>query len=260
MKRFRYFTNAAVAILAVMFASAASAAELPSPSYLPNYHGKSVTTPVAWGASDNVVFMGIGGTTPAPYTDKADGAAVFGFGVGDPQKNVGLQVAFVSVDISEWKEYSLGLHLSREIGKAMGIGIGVESIMLTDGGDATESYYVVYSQGIQSDTFVNPKTGKSKLHYSVGVGTNRFGEKSPMDVASGKGKYGTYVFTNVAYEVADSFNLVADWNGLNLNAGIAKTVIFSGIPIVTIIGVADLTENSGDGPRMVFALGTGYKL
>ncbi|TCD47527.1 hypothetical protein E0L29_08185 [Chlorobium sp. N1] len=202
----------------------------------------------------------MGGTTPSPYIGTNDGAAVFGFGVGNPEKNVGIQVALVSVDISEWKEYSAGLHLSREIGKGKGIGVGVESIMLTDGGDATESYYVVYSQVVQAEPFINRQTGKSKFHFSVGAGTNRFGEKSPVDQEHGKGRYGTYVFGNVAYEVAESFNLVADWNGLNLNAGIAKTFLLPGFPLVTTIGVADLTENSGDGPRLVFAVGTGLKL
>jgi hypothetical protein len=247
-------------VCALCLTTAAHAAELALPTYLPNYHGKAVTTPVAWGASGNVAFMGVGGTYPSPYQDAADGAAVFGFGVGDPEKLVGLQVAFVSVDISEWKEYSMGLHLTRDLGHASAVGVGIESIMLTDGGDAKESYYIVYSQALQSDMFINRKTGKSKMHYSLGAGTNRFGDKSPVDIAAGKGEHGTYLFANVAYEVATSFNVIADWNGLNLNAGVAKTFIINGFPIVTTVGLADLTKNSGDGVRTVFAVGTGLKM
>jgi len=245
---------------ALFCSTAARADDVVHPTYIANYHGKSVTTPVAWGASDNIVFIGMGGTFPSPYSSNADGAAVFGFGVGDPEKNVGLQVAFVSVDISEWKEYSMGLHVSRELGKGRGIGIGVESIMLTDGGDAKESYYIVYSQAAQFEGLINRKTGKSKLHYSVGAGTNRFGDKSPQDIVNGKSPHGTYLFTNIAYEVATSFNVIADWNGVNLNTGISKTFLIKNFPIVTTFGLADLTKNSGDGVRTVFAVGTGFKL
>lgn len=256
------FLASAFLAVALSVPQLAEAAEPAAPTYLPNIHGKSLTTPVAWGASGGVAFFGVGGTWPSPYSDNADGAAVFGFGVGDPVKLAGLQVAVASVDISEWKEYSMGLHLSREIGPALGVGVGVESIMLTDGGDAGESYYVVFSHGVQWDPFVNRHTGKSRLHCSIGAGTNRFGDKSPVDVQSGKGEHGTYVFTNVSYEVADAFNLIMDWNGLNLNAGVARTFLIPGFPfpIVTALGVADLTTNSGDGPRAVFALGTGLKL
>jgi len=214
------------AILAALPGSSLHAAEPGASVYLPNMHGKSLTTPVAWGASNNVVFVGIGGNYPSPYTSDADGAAVAGFGVGDPVKNLGLQVALVSLDLTEWKEYSMSLHLSRNLTKTTAVGVGAESIMLTSGGDSDKSYYVVFSQGIQANPFIDHQNGKSKLHYSIGAGTSRFGEKSPMDTDSGKGKYGTYVFTNVAYEVANSFNIIADWNGLNLNAGVSKTFRF----------------------------------
>jgi len=76
------------AILAALPGSSLHAAEPGASVYLPNMHGKSLTTPVAWGASNNVVFVGIGGNYPSPYTSDADGAAVAGFGVGDPVKNL----------------------------------------------------------------------------------------------------------------------------------------------------------------------------
>ncbi|MCF8216147.1 MAG: hypothetical protein K9I59_05065 [Chlorobium sp.] len=231
-----------------------------TPTFLPNNHGKSITTPVAWGASNNVIFMGIGGTSPAPYSDDTDGAAVLGFGIGDPVKNLGVQLALISLDISEWEEYSVSVHLSKDLGSANAIGIGVENVMITDGGDSDESFYIVYSQGMQSDPFVNDNTGNSKLHFSIGAGTGRFGDKSPDDIADGKGEHGTYVFGNVAYEVAESFNVIADWNGLNLNAGASKTFWLGTFPLAVTVGAADLTDNSGDGVRFVASLGTGFKL
>lgn len=255
----KYLLPALLGLLA-LHAPEAGAVEPTTPTYLPNNYGKSVTTPVAWGASNNIIFMGVGGTSPAPYVTDSDGAAVVGIGLGDPEKSLGVQVALVSLDLSQWDRYSLSAQLHHHLGNANAIAVGVENVMLTDGGDAGKSFYVVYSQGLQSDSFVNKTTGASKLHYSVGAGTGRFGDKSPLDIASGKGDHGTYVFGNIAYDVADEFNVIADWNGLNLNAGLSKTFWISKIPLAVTIGAADLTDNSGDGVRFIAAVGTGFKL
>ncbi len=226
---------------------------------LPNIHGKSLTTPVAWGAANGVVFAGVGATVNAPYRDKADGAAALGIGVGDPIKNLGAQIAFISLDLDEWEEYSMSLHLHHDFGGGTAVGTGIENVMLTEGGDTGESYYLVVSHGLQGDMFAN-ETGASKLHFSVGVGSGRFGEKSPADIASGKGKDGTYVFGNVAYELFEEFNAIVDWNGINLNAGLSKTFWLSQFPFAVTLGAADLTDNSGDDVRFIFSVGTGFKI
>jgi len=119
----------------------------------------------------------------------------------------------------------------------------------------------VYSQGVQGDPFVDKNTGNSKLHFSIGAGSGRYGDKSPDDIASGKGEHGTYVFGNIAYDVAESFNLIADWNGLNLNAGVSKTFwLTKKVPLAITVGAADLTGNSGDGVRLIAAVGTAFRL
>ena len=255
-KRLRMLLAGLLLLLPLKTANAAPS----SVTYLPNQHGKSLTTPVAWGASGNVVFMGIGGSIPDPYTSKSDGAAVFGAGFGDPKKNIGVQASVTCLDISDWKRYSASAQLFRELGNANAIAAGIENVMLSNGGDADHSLYVVYSQSIQAQPFIDSETGVSKLHYSIGAGTGRFGNKSEADINSGKGKHGTYVFANVAYAVADEFNLISDWNGLNLNAGVAKTFKIGKVPIVATVGAADLTNNSGDRVRMIVAVGTGFNI
>jgi hypothetical protein len=123
-----------------------------------NNHGKSLTTPVAWGASNNVIYMGVGGTIPAPYRNESDAAAEVGIGLGDTQKNLGVQLSLVSLDMSQWDRYSLYLHLSKDIDNASAIGAGIENIMLSAGGDAEKSFYVVYSHGIKRVVILNSIT------------------------------------------------------------------------------------------------------
>ncbi len=238
----------------------AGAGQADTSIYMPNNHGKSITTPVAWGAYNNVIFVGAGGTAPSPYTTKNDGAAVLGVGLGNPKENIGVQASIISIDISEWKEYSSAFHVFRELGNADAVGVGVENVMLTDGGDAGKSFYVVYSRGLQYESLLNKDIRTTKLHYSIGAGTGRFGDKSPEDIIHDKGRHGTYVFGNLAYEIADSFNIITDWNGVNLNAGVSKSFKIGNVPFAVTAGAADLTRYSGDGVRFVFAGGFGFKL
>jgi hypothetical protein len=227
-------------------------AETPSfTSARPNVNAKSITTPVAWGASNNVLFMAVGGTKPAPYATIPDGAAVIGLGLGDPRKNVGLQLSLTSLDLSTLGRYAMSCHLHRRLGNADAIAVGINNIYLSPGGDGTTSVYTVYSKMLP---------GAAQFHFSIGAGNGRYAEKSPDDIMTGKGAHGTYVFGNVACKVADSFNVIADWNGLNLNAGVSKTFRIVNIPIALVIGAADLTKNSGSGTRLVFAVGTAFKL
>lgn len=232
-------------------------------SVYPNMHGKSLTTPVAWGNAYGTVYAGAALTTPAPYTDDTETAAAIGVGIGNPHKNLGLQATLIALDPDKFDDFTLNLHAFRNLGNATAIGVGVENIDLSDSKayDIEESYYVVFSHSVGGDAFVDEETNSSKLHFSIGVGNGRFGSKSDRDIAEGKGEQGTYLFGNVAYELFNEFNVIADWNGVNLNAGISKNfLVGQKVPVVITIGAADLTDNSGDGVRLIAGIGTGFML
>jgi hypothetical protein len=229
---------------------------------LPNIHGKSLTTPVGWGAAYGTVFAGIGGTAPSPYASGADGAACFGVGVGNPVKYAGLEASIISLDISDWKRYALNLKAHHYLGHGNSVAVGVENINIKDSvasrTDSDKSFYIVYSQGVQNPHVIDDETNRTKLHYSIGVGNGRFWDKTPSDIAAGKGKHGTGVFGNVAYELFNEFNAIADWNGLNLNAGVSKTFMIGKQSAVGFsVGVADLTRYSGDRVRFIASVGGG---
>lgn len=229
---------------------------------LPNIHGKSLTTPVGWGAAYGTVFVGAGGTIPAPYSNDSDAAMGLGIGIGNPRENLGLEASVVSLDMSDWGRYSLNLKLHRYLGHGNSIAVGVENILIGDTSnnrtDTDESYYIVYSQGVQDRHVINDDTNRTKLHYSIGIGNGRFWKKSPLDVDHGKGEHGTAVFGNVSYELFDEFNAIAEWNGVNFNTGVSKTFMLGKqSALVASLGAADLTGNSGDGVRFIWGLGAG---
>jgi hypothetical protein len=260
LKRHLSATMLAVAIACVPWQAQASSQQATS-IILPNIHAKSLTTPVGWGAAFGSVFVGVAGTDLAPYDNSSDWGTVFGVGLGNPVKNLGIQASIASLDMSQWNRYGLNLHLHRYIGDAQSIAIGVENIMLSKGSDAEESYYIVYSKGVLYKPLIDDETGTTRLHFSVGAGTGRFGNKSPLDRTSGKGKHGSYVFGNISYELFNEFNVITDWNGVNLNAGISKTFpITEQVPLVITVGAADLTHNSANGMHLIGSIGMGITL
>lgn len=231
---------------------------------MPSIYGKCLTTPVGWGALPGSVYAVGGVTKPSPYDPKADAALTVGLGMGDPIKYVGVQTEIISLDISGWSRYAMNIRLHRYLGKANSIAIGGETIVLQDSespSDAKESYYIVYSKGVQNDKFINKRTGRTKLHYSIGIGTGRFREKSDFDIDSGKGRYGTSVFGNAAYELLGICNVICDWNGMNFNVGLSKNIkLFNLITLGANIGISDITKSSGDSKRIIAGLGGGIKL
>lgn len=258
MKQFNLKKLALFGVFLSVLPCSANALEYSTLSF-PNSHPKSFMTPTGWGASNGTVFFGMGVTSPAPYTNSSDGAMMLGIGIGDPYENLGFHVGVVNYDISDWERIGLNMQFHRYLGSGSSMAIGAEHIMLTGGdlSDADESYYVVFSQGLLDKIQVNKETSRTKLHYSIGVGNGRFSNKSPLDIANGKGENGTWVFGNVAYELFDDFNVICEWNGINLSAAVGKTYFISNsIPVAVTIGLADLTENSGDGVRLIAGIST----
>ena len=225
-----------------------------------NSFSKSLTIPVAWGACGNVLFMGIGGTKPSSYSPNSDGAAIIGYGIGNPEK-LAAHVVVASLDMSEWDRYSAFAHLSKKVSELGTFGVGIENVMLTGGGDSNKSVYVVYSAAVPGCFDVYNIDGQAKFYYSIGFGLGRFSDNSQLDIKHGKRRHGTYVFGGVAYDVANMFNIIADWNGLNLNAGIGTTVFSdSQFPVAIMFGAADITRYSGDRVRFIAGIGTAIKL
>ena len=233
----------------------------------PNSYGKSLTTPAAWGSAYGSIFAGVGMVSRAAYvqgpafTNKVgDGAAVVGIGIGNPIEFVGFQATLAAYDLSSLARYGMSFQLHRNLGSAKAVAIGAQSIMLSSGTDSVPSYYIVYSQGVLAEPFINRANGTTRLHYSIGVGKGEYSQKSDYDIFTGKGANGTWVFGNVAYELFNTFNVITDWNGINLNAGISKTFYIDKFPIAVSAGAVDLTGYSGDGVRFMVGVGTGIRL
>ena len=176
MTRPRWFYSIAIFICMVLFcadvlATERSGAATTAAIYTPNIHAKSMTIPEAAGASGNVVFIGGGGTYQSAYSNRPDGAIVFGYGLGNAQK-LGVQLMLNSLNMDKWDQYSFSAHVFRELNDYRAIGMGVESIPLTSGGDAPVSYYAVYSAGVQNRHFINKNEFEDIKNISCNLNIN----------------------------------------------------------------------------------------
>lgn len=229
----------------------------PKKTIWPNRAAKSLTIPTGWGASWGDVFFGGGITKPAAYTTKSDAAVAFGMGLGNPVKNIGIEIVPTGWDVSKFDNFALDLKIHHILNNTSSIAIGGENLFAdpkkTDRG---QTYYIVFShvfQGVHTD---DPNI--SAFHGTIGFGSGRFVEKSPLDIQSGKGKNGTYVFGALAYQIYDSTNFIIDWNGLNLSTGFGLAP-FHSIPVGFILGVTDIARYSGDRVRLIASLGYGIQ-
>lgn len=215
---------------------------------LPNNAVSSVMTPSGWGGGNSTyIYVVVGGIYPAEYTDpgKADLITAAGLSFGDPKKYVNVSLSVNVGRVSELKDLSGNVIVSRQIFKASSISVGGIQLFASSAiSDAPKpTFYVAFSHSVQSSK--PNSSGSAKLGYTIGIGNGRFLNKSPKDISTGKGKYGTAVFANVSYEVFKNVNLNAEWSGLNLgvSSGIRP---FNKLPLTIGYGVYNLTRNSSD--------------
>lgn len=223
---------------------------------LPNNAVQSVMTPSGWGGGNTTyLYVVMGGVYPAEYTNPAKGdlIASAGLSFGDPKKYLNVSLSVNVGRVSEFQDLSGNIILSRQIFKASSIAVGGLQLFASSAiSDAPKpTFYVAFShsvQGIQAKS-----AGHSALVYTIGIGNGRFLNKSPKDIVTGKGKYGTAVFANISYEVLKNVNINAEWSGLNLGLSSGIRPLRS-IPLTFGFGAYNLTRNSSDRVSLIGSL------
>lgn len=221
----------------------------------PNDAATGMMVPPGWGGSGTSLFGGLGGTYPEEYrNNKPDLIASAGFCTGDPRKYVNVAAGLNMTDVHRFRDFSANFIVSREISTGNSISAGALQVFATakqsDAPSAT--FYVAYSHAVQWLPSQTP--GCSALSYTIGIGNGRFLYKSPVDIATGKGKYGTAVFGGVSYEIIKHTNVCAEWDGQNLGASVT-TRPFVKTPFSIGLGAANLTRYTGNRTSMIFSVG-----
>ena len=214
----------------------------------PSNNLQSITTPSGWGGGNaTYLFAVLGAIYPSFYTaeKKADMIGAAGISFGNSHKFVNISASVNVTRVSEIRDFSANIVVSKQLFKTCSIAIGGLQLFADPSvSDAPENtYYVAFSQALRGER--SKKTGNAAWSYTIGFGTGRFLRKSPQDVLSGKGKYGTGVFANVSYEVVPRLNFNAEWSGLNLGFSMGVRPMQDSA-ITMGFGVFNLTNYSGD--------------
>ncbi len=209
----------------------------------------TIINPSAYGASWGNAGIGVGFQERARFTEESDGVVGLGFGLGNPQKNIGAQIGLSLVDISApFRDGAVNLKLHRRLPEDFAVALGVQGLFTWGDTDGGSSAYGVATKRIKLRQ--DRTKAFSELYTTLGVGGGQFRLESDID--DGNDTVG--VFGSLALKVAQPVGLVAEWTGQDLTIGI-PLVPFRRIPIVIVPAVTDITGSAGDGARFVVGLG-----
>jgi hypothetical protein len=222
--------------------------------------GSSSGTPTAYGAEFGDVFFGAGYqqrtryTKGLPWRQRADGAVVGGFGLGNPRKTLGIEAAltsFSTVRSGFFRHSSFSFKIHRALPGNLAIAYGWEDAIHSSGTDGGSSMYGVVSSYIRTrDTYGSPF---SSVTLSAGVGNGRF----QTEKAFLAGKKGVNAFGSAGVRVLSPVSLIANWTGQDLTLG-ASIVPFVRLPLFITPAFADLTGSAGDGARFILGVGLDF--
>lgn len=209
--------------------------------------GSSAGTPTAYGAGWGQAF--IGGGLFFPFDGKVDGSMSVGFGLGNPVKSAGLEVAFNIISLGGQNNFfgdfadsgTVGLKLHRILSRDTAVAVGWSNAIKWGEADIPrETIYGVVSQRFDA------------LSVSVGVGSGSFRSKGAINARNNDPN----LFASIGYRVTPQASLVSSWTGSGLNLG-ASFVPFKQSPVVINAIFTDVTDNLNSSG---FSLSAGYSL
>lgn len=210
----------------------------------------------AFGAGWGDLFAGVGYQARGRFTSLPDGSAGFGFGLGSPRRDLGLEVALNSASTFRQglgRNGSVSLKLHRVLPGAYGVAVGFENIASWGGTDGGSSTYGVVSHTVKLRD--DPNNLMGSVAWNIGVGNSRFLSQQALAVGNG----GVNVFGSAGFRFVSRAAFVADWTGQDLDVGISAVPMHRS-PLVFSISLADVTRRAGDGPRLVIGAGAGFRI
>jgi hypothetical protein len=215
----------------------------------------TIGVPSGYGASWGDAFLGAGFQARTRFADRPDGGVVAGFGIGDPRRLLGLEVAVSSYGTARSccrGGVSGKLHriLPGEISVALGVENGLDWGSMEGeraASDAGTSVYVAASHvmGLRSD----PGSFLGSAALTLGAGNGRFRRES--DILTDRDRVN--LFASAGVRVARPLSAVASWTGQDLVAGVSLVPLHN-VPLYITPAFADLTTS----PRFILGIGYGF--
>jgi hypothetical protein len=225
--------------------------ELRIPAYSP---GSSVGVPTAFGANFGDAFVGLSFSNRRPRINEADGALSVGFGLGDSETALGLEV---SANIGSLRRFGsngdIGFKLHRSLPGKAAIALGFDSgIAWGEENDSTVS--TLY--GVATKVFdLRPGNIEDSLPLTLtlGLGGGRF--RSFENIQNGRGGVG--VFASAGLRVVPQASVIGSWTGQDLNLGVSYVPIKT-TPLFLTFVVGNVLNRNDNATLFSFGIGYGF--
>ncbi|BAU09942.1 hypothetical protein LEP3755_04190 [Leptolyngbya sp. NIES-3755] len=220
--------------------------ELRIPAYSP---GSSVGVPTAFGANFGDAFVGLFIANRRPRINDPDSALSVGFGLGDSERAVGLEI---NANIGSLRRFGqngeIGLKLHRALPGKAAIALGYDSGIVW-GDENRDTVSTLY--GVASKVFdLRPGNLEDSLPLTLtlGLGGGRF--RSFENTQGGVG-----VFASAGLRVVPQASIIGSWTGQDLNLGVSYVPIKTTPLYLTFVAGNILNRNDN---ATVFSFGIGY--
>ena len=215
----------------------------------------SVLTPIGFGGYLRTASAGIVFVHRTRFTQGADASISASFGLGNPEKALGLDASVAITGLSDqageednFGGGSLSFQVSRTLPNNFGIGVGLQNIVRWNSGasDNGASSYVVVSkiQALKQDL----SEPLSLAYFSLGLGNGIYRSEDDFEPDEDFGGTPFNVFGSVAVNFSENINGIVEWTGQDLSLGMS-IVPFREVPLVFTPSLVDVTGSAGDGVR-----------
>ncbi|MHC5610142.1 MAG: hypothetical protein ACYTXA_03710 [Nostoc sp.] len=219
-------------------------------SYSPSL---SFGIPSAFGANWGDFFVQAAGATRRDPNGNSglDGSISAGFGLGDSQKLIGLEVAFNEGSIKNFGDngtFDLKAHRVLYAGSTNQIAAAVGWNTFAQYGNEGVADSSVYGE-VTSVSLLQPNNAQNlmPLALSVGVGGGNF--------RSGNDEVG--IFGGVGLQIYPQVGIGASWSGVALNAGVSFVPVQT-IPLTIQLEGLDLTDRTTGGSAVFLSVSYGF--
>ncbi|MBO1049266.1 MAG: hypothetical protein HEQ10_16735 [Dolichospermum sp. DEX182a] len=216
------------------------------PTYPP---GLSFAAPSGFGANMGDAFVGASAAFFGNRDTGLDGSTSLGFGLGNSQKLVGLELAWNNGSIKDFGSNGTFDLKAHRIVYAKGTNqVGVAAGWKTFAQYGNESIRPSSAYGVLTTYSLlkpNDSVNKMPISFSLGAGGGDFRQ----------GNASTGVFAGAGVQVHPQVGVGLGWSGVGFNVG-ASLVPIPTLPLTITATGSDLTNNSQGGT--VFALSVGY--
>ncbi|WNZ47075.1 hypothetical protein Q2T42_04395 [Leptolyngbya boryana CZ1] len=225
--------------------------ELRIPAYSP---GSTVGVPSAFGANFGDAFIGLAFSNRRPRINESDGALSAGFGLGDSERALGLEV---NANIGSLRRFGrngdIGLKLHRALPGKAAIAIGLdEGIVWGEANrDTVSTFYGVASKIF--DLRPTDQVNSLPLTLTLGVGGGRF--RSFENIENRRGGVG--VFASAGLRVVPQASAIASWTGQDLNLGVSYVPLKT-TPLFLTFVVGNVLGRNDNNTLFSFGIGYGF--